>query len=47
MHTIDLDDNNTRTAAAAGVPIAQYTAKFERAFLEDLDALSIEHPEHI
>ena len=27
--------------------IGQYTAKYERAFFEDLDALNIEHPEHI
>ena len=47
MNITDVDDKIIRNAAAAGVPIAQYTAKFERAFLEDLDALSIEHPEHI
>jgi cysteinyl-tRNA synthetase len=47
MNITDVDDKIIRNAAAAGVPIAEYTAKFERAFLEDLDALSIEHPEHI
>jgi cysteinyl-tRNA synthetase len=47
MNITDVDDKIIRNAAAAGVSIAQYTAKFERAFLEDLDALSIEHPEHI
>jgi cysteinyl-tRNA synthetase len=47
MNITDVDDKIIRNAAAAGVPIAQYTAKFERAFLEDLDALNIEHPEHI
>jgi cysteinyl-tRNA synthetase len=47
MNVTDVDDKIIRNAAAAGVPIAEYTAKFERAFFEDLDALSIERPEHI
>jgi cysteinyl-tRNA synthetase len=47
MNITDVDDKIIRNAAAAGVPIAQYTEKFERAFFEDLDALSIERPEHI
>jgi cysteinyl-tRNA synthetase len=47
MNITDVDDKIIRNAAAAGIPIAEYTAKFERAFFEDLDALSIERPEHI
>jgi cysteinyl-tRNA synthetase len=47
MNITDVDDKIIRNAAAAGVPIAQYTEKFERAFFEDLDALGIERPEHI
>jgi cysteinyl-tRNA synthetase len=47
MNITDVDDKIIRNAAAAGVPIAQYTEKFERAFFEDLDALAIERPEHI
>ena len=47
MNVTDVDDKIIRNAAAAGIPIADYTAKFERAFFEDLDALSIERPEHI
>ena len=47
MNVTDVDDKIIRNAAAAGVPIAEYTAKFERAFFEDLDALGIERPEHI
>jgi cysteinyl-tRNA synthetase len=46
MNITDVDDKIIRNAAAAGLPIAQYTAKYERAFFEDLDALAIEHPEH-
>ena len=47
MNITDVDDKIIRNAAAAGVPIAQYTAKYERAFFEDLDALAIERPEFI
>src|ERR1700729_3642681 len=47
MNVTDVDDKIIRNAAAAGVPIAEYTEKFERAFFEDLDALNIERPEHI
>ena len=47
MNVTDVDDKIIRNAAVAGVPIAEYTAKFERAFFEDSDALGIERPEHI
>jgi cysteinyl-tRNA synthetase len=47
MNITDVDDKIIRNAGAAGVPIAQYTEKFERAFFEDLDALAIERPEYI
>jgi cysteinyl-tRNA synthetase len=47
MNITDVDDKIIRNAAAAGVPIAEYTKKYEQAFYEDLDALSIERPEHI
>src|SRR3981189_3814553 len=36
MNITDVDDKIIRNAAHAGVPIAEYTAQFERAFLEDL-----------
>jgi cysteinyl-tRNA synthetase len=47
MNITDVDDKIIRNAANAGLPIAQYTAKFETAFFEDLNALSIQLPEHI
>ena len=47
MNVTDVDDKIIRNAAAAGMPIAEYTAKFERAFFEDLDALGIQRPEQI
>ena len=47
MNVTDVDDKIIRNAGNAGVPIAEYTAKFERAFFEDMDALGVERPEHI
>ena len=47
MNVTDVDDKIIRNAAAAGMPIAEYTAKFEKAFFEDLQALNIQLPEHI
>jgi cysteinyl-tRNA synthetase len=45
MNITDVDDKIIRNAAAAGVSIGEYTAPFEAAFLEDLDALKVQHPE--
>ncbi len=45
MNITDVDDKIIRNAAAAGVPIGDYTPKFEQAFLDDLDSLQIERPE--
>ena len=47
MNVTDVDDKIIRNAANAGMPIGEYTAKFERAFFEDMDALGVERPEHI
>src|SRR5882757_7849769 len=47
MNVTDVDDKIIRNAGNAGLPIAEYTAKFERAFFEDMDALGVERPEHI
>jgi cysteinyl-tRNA synthetase len=47
MNITDVDDKIIRNAAAAGVPIGEYTPKFVGAFFEDLDALRVEHPEQI
>jgi len=45
MNITDVDDKIIRNAAAAGVPIGEYTAVYERAFFEDLEALRVERPE--
>jgi cysteinyl-tRNA synthetase len=47
MNITDVDDKIIRNATAAGIPIGQYTARFEKAFFEDLDSLRVERPEII
>ncbi len=47
MNITDVDDKIIRNAAAAGLPIGEYTARYEQAFFEDLDALRVERPEQI
>ena len=47
MNITDVDDKIIRNAAQAGVPIGQYTAKYEQAFFEDLEFLRIQRPEHL
>ncbi|MGB7190998.1 MAG: cysteine--tRNA ligase [Acidobacteriaceae bacterium] len=45
MNITDVDDKIIRNAAAAGVSIGEYTERYEKAFFEDLNALSVETPE--
>ncbi len=47
MNVTDVDDKIIRNAAAAGLPIGEYSAGYERAFFEDMDALGVERPEVI
>ena len=47
MNITDVDDKIIRNAAAAGVPIGQYTEVYEQAFLEDLSSLQVQIPEQI
>ncbi len=47
MNITDVDDKIIRNAAAAGVSIGAYTARYEEAFFEDLDSLRVERPEQI
>jgi cysteinyl-tRNA synthetase len=47
MNITDVDDKIIRNAAAAGIPISEYTPKYVAAFFEDLDALRVERPEQI
>jgi cysteinyl-tRNA synthetase len=47
MNVTDVDDKIIRNAAAANMPIGEYTAKYTKAFFEDSDALGIERPEAV
>src|ERR1700692_2377208 len=47
MNITDVDDKIIRNAAAAGIPIGEYTPRFVEAFFEDLEALHVERPEEI
>ena len=47
MNVTDVEDKIIRNALAAGKSIGEYTARFEKAFFEDMDALGIERPEHL
>jgi cysteinyl-tRNA synthetase len=44
MNITDVDDKIIRNSASAGVSVNQYTAKYQKAFLEDAAALQIEEP---
>jgi cysteinyl-tRNA synthetase len=44
MNITDVDDKIIRNASAAGLPIGDYTRRFEEAFFEDLDALGVAKP---
>ncbi|MFZ0634512.1 MAG: cysteine--tRNA ligase [Candidatus Acidiferrales bacterium] len=47
MNLTDVDDRIIQNAAAAGIGIREYTGKYVKAFLEDMNALSLEVPEKI
>ncbi len=47
MNITDVDDKIIRNANQKGMPIGEYTAKYEKAFLEDMQALAIQQPERI
>src|SRR5437868_3298536 len=45
MNITDVDDKIIRNSAREGVSVREYTKKYEQAFLEDSDTISIERPE--
>ena len=47
MNITDVDDKIIRNAAAAGISIGEYTAPFEKAFLDDLASLKVQLPEQL
>jgi cysteinyl-tRNA synthetase len=44
MNITDVDDKIIRNAASAGTGVKEYTAKYEKAFLEDATTLNLEEP---
>ena len=45
MNLTDVDDKTIRGCRAAGIPLAEFTQPFKKAFFEDLDALRIKRAE--
>ncbi|HWX94549.1 MAG TPA: cysteine--tRNA ligase [Terriglobales bacterium] len=45
MNITDVDDKIIRNSARDGVPVRQYTEKYEKAFLEDAATLNIQQPD--
>jgi cysteinyl-tRNA synthetase len=45
MNITDVEDKIIRNATRDGVTVQEYTKKYTDAFLEDADALNIQHPE--
>ncbi|MBI4467374.1 MAG: cysteine--tRNA ligase [Acidobacteria bacterium] len=47
MNITDVDDRTIENSTAAGMSLRDYTEKFARAFLQDMQLLSLEKPEKI
>jgi cysteinyl-tRNA synthetase len=47
MNVTDVDDKIIRNANLANKSIGEFSARFEKAFFEDMDALGVERPEQI
>jgi cysteinyl-tRNA synthetase len=47
MNITDVDDKIIRNAAAKGLGVREYASKYELAFFEDMEILSLEKPEQI
>ena len=45
MNLTDVDDKTIRDSRAAGVPLDEFTAKYKKAFFEDIETLRIEKAE--
>jgi cysteinyl-tRNA synthetase len=45
MNLTDVDDKTIRDSRAAGIPLAEFTGKFKKAFFEDISRLRIERAE--
>jgi cysteinyl-tRNA synthetase len=47
MNITDVDDKIIRNSLAKGIGVREYAARYEQAFFEDMQILSLEKPEHI
>ncbi|HWC19277.1 MAG TPA: cysteine--tRNA ligase [Terriglobales bacterium] len=47
MNITDVDDKIIRNSSARGMGVREYAAKYEQAFFEDMQILSLEKPEQI
>jgi cysteinyl-tRNA synthetase len=47
MNITDVDDKIIRNSSAKGIGVREYAAKYEQAFFNDMDILSLEKPEQI
>ncbi len=47
INITDVDDRIIENSARLGLTVRQYTERYEKAFLEDSDFLSLERPEHL
>src|SRR5579872_557597 len=47
MNITDVDDKIIRNSLARGIGLREYAARYEQAFFEDMQMLSLEKPEHI
>src|SRR3954471_10608538 len=47
MNITDVDDKIIRNAAQQNLSVREYAGKYEKAFLEDMETLNLQHPEHL
>ena len=46
MNLTDVDDKTIRDSRAAGLPLGEFTAKYKKAFFDDIRMLNIQPAEH-
>ena len=46
MNFTDVDDKTIRDSKASGIPLNEFTSKFKKAFLKDIDTLKIKRATH-
>src|SRR6476661_10948061 len=47
MNITDVDDKIIRNSSQEGLSVKEYTAKYEKAFLEDMGSLNLQRPEKV